>query len=147
MTAKVLKKPYRLRKVTFKLSSNQNTKKKNWNLRFQWLWWQHLIISTEIDIVRCATGRFQPSTSKISSFSKEKVDFWEIFTLKITPIVVFVAIQCIVSSWALASTRFTILIRGMSMVLFSFVNKVGFSRQWRAIAFIKYTKWYMVACR
>ena len=28
MTAKVLKKPYRLRKVTFKLSSNQNTKKK-----------------------------------------------------------------------------------------------------------------------
>ena len=100
---------------------------KNWNLRFQWLWWQHLIISTEIDIVRFATGRFQPSTSKISSFSKDKVDLWEIFTLKITPIVVFVAIQRIVLSWALASTHFTILIRGMSIVLLSFVNEVGFS--------------------
>lgn len=109
---------------------------KNWNLRFQWPWWQHLKISTEIDIVRFATGRFQPSTSKISSFSKDKVDLWEIFTLKITPIVVFVAIQRIVLSWALASTHFTILIRGMSIVLLSFVNKVGFSCQWRAIAFI-----------
>ena len=56
---------------------------KNWNLRFQWLWWQHLIISTEIDIVRFATGRFQPSTSKISSFSKEKVDLWEILHWKL----------------------------------------------------------------
>ena len=49
---------------------------------------------------------------------------------KITPIVVFVLmIQRSFSSWALAPTHFTICMRGWLILLFSFINEVGFSCQ------------------
>ena len=44
------------------------------------------------------------------------------------------------SSWASAPTYFTIFIRGWSILLFSFVNKVDFSCQWKAIVSIWQTK-------
>ena len=45
---------------------------------------------------------------------------------KTTPIVVFVMIQRIFTSWALAPTLFTIFIRGLSILLLSFIMKVDF---------------------
>ena len=58
---------------------------------------------------------------------------WGLYTEdkpKITPIVVFVLmIQRSFSSWALAPTHFTICMRGWLILLFSFINEVGFSCQ------------------
>ena len=48
--------------------------------------------------------------------------------LKITPIVVFaIMIQRIFPSWALGATHCTIVIRGLSILFFSLINKVAFS--------------------
>ena len=77
-----------------------------------------------------ATGRFWPFTWKTSSVGKDKVNKWEFCKLKITTIVVFVImIQRIFPSQELAPMHFTIVIRGLSIHFFSFINEVGFSSQ------------------
>ena len=53
---------------------------------------------------RFATGRFWLCPWKTSSFGKDWLNNWEFCILKITPIVKFVVIQRIFSSWALAQT-------------------------------------------
>ena len=79
---------------------------------------------------RFATGRFWPFTWKTSSVGKDKVNKWEFCKLKITIIVVFVImIQHIFPSQGWAPSHSTIVIRGLSTHLFSFVNEVGFSSQ------------------
>ena len=57
----------------------------------------------------------------------EKISF--VGEEKTTPIVVFVMIQRIFTSWALAPTLFTIFIRRLSILLLSFIMKVDFSCQ------------------
>ena len=75
-------------------------------------------------------GRFWPFTWKTSSVSKDKVNKWEFWKLKITTIVAFViVIQRIFPSWELAPTHSTIVIRWLSIHLYSFINLVGFSSQ------------------
>lgn len=49
--------------------------------------------------------------------------------LKITPTVVFVMIQGVFFILSLTLTHFLIFIRGLSILLFSFINKVNFSCQ------------------
>ena len=67
---------------------------------------------------------------KTSSVGKDKVNKLEFCKLKITTIVVFVVvIQRIFSSWELAPTHSTIVIRGLSIHLYSFKNEIGFSSQ------------------
>ena len=84
---------------------------------------------------RFATGRFWPLTWKTSSVGKDKVNKWEFCKLKITTIVVFVTmIQCIFPSNELVPTHSTIVIRGLSIHIFSFINEVSFSSH--AIMFI-----------
>ena len=78
---------------------------------------------------RFATSRFRPFTWKTSSVGKDKVNKWK-FGKKITTIVVFVImIQRIFPFQELAPTHFTIVIWGLSVHLFSFINEVGFSCQ------------------
>ena len=48
---------------------------------------------------------------------------------KLGPLFVFVVIQSMFPSWALTPTHFTIFIRGLSILLFSFTNNVDFSCQ------------------
>ena len=65
---------------------------------------------------------------KISSVGKDKVYQWEFCKLKFTTTVVFVIKnQRIFPSEELAPTHSTIVIRGLSIHLFSFINEVGFS--------------------
>ena len=78
-----------------------------------------------------ATARFWLCTWKISSVGKEKLNNWELWILKITPM-----IQGFFLYWALSSTHFTIFIRGLSILLSSFVNKKNLSCQLSATVFI-----------
>ena len=79
---------------------------------------------------RFATNRFWSSTWKTSSVGKDKVNKWEFCKLKITTIEVFVIMmQRIFSSWEFAPTHSTIVIRGLSIHSFSFIDEVGFSCQ------------------
>ena len=75
---------------------------------------------------RHATSRFGSVPKKISSVGKGKVYNWELCILKITPIVAFVMTQRIFSSWTLAPTHFTILIRGLSILFFHSLVKSTF---------------------
>ena len=45
---------------------------------------------------------------------------------KLRPLFVFIVFQRIFSSWALAPTHFTIITRGLSILLFSFITKLTF---------------------
>ena len=77
---------------------------------------------------RFATGRFWPVTWMISSVGKDQFNNWKFCILKIRPIVCF----CSDSTHVLilsAPTDFTICIRGLSILLFSFINRVDFSCQ------------------
>ena len=76
----------------------------------------------------CVDIANQPFTWKTSSVCKDKVNKWEFFKLKITTIVVFV-IQPIFPSKESAPTHSSIVIRGLSIHLLSFLNEVGFSSQ------------------
>ena len=69
-----------------------------------------------------------PFTSKTSSVGEGKVNQWEFCKWKYTTIVVFVINnQRIFPSEELVPTHCTIVIRGLSSHLFSFINEVGFS--------------------
>ena len=69
-----------------------------------------------------------PFIWKTSSVGEDKVNQWEFCKLKFTTIVVFVINnQRIFPSEELAPTHCTIVIRGLSIHLFSFINEVGFS--------------------
>ena len=69
-----------------------------------------------------------PFIWKTSSVGEDKVNQWEFCKLKFTTIVVFVIKnQRIFPSEELAPTHSTIVIRGLSIHLFSFINEVGFS--------------------
>ena len=77
---------------------------------------------------RFATGRFWPFTWKTSSVGKDKVNKWEFYKLKITTIVVFVIrIQRPFPSKESAPTHSAIVIWGLSIHLFSFIDEVGLS--------------------
>ena len=73
---------------------------------------------------RFAPGRFWPCTWKNFSVSKDQVNDGEFVHWKLRPFFDFVVFQRIFSSWALAPTHLTIFIRGLSIILFSFINKV-----------------------
>ena len=75
---------------------------------------------------RFASRRFWPCTRKISSIGKDQVNNWEFCILKITPTVCFCSVAPLFSAWALAPTYWTIFIRDLSILLFSYVNKVEF---------------------
>ena len=76
---------------------------------------------------RFATGRFWPCIWKISSVSKDQVNYWKFCILKIMPMVCFCGVPTHFSRWALAPTHFAIFIWGLSILLFSFINKIDFS--------------------
>ena len=77
---------------------------------------------------RFATGRLLPSTWKISSVGKDQFKNWEFCRLKIRPIVCFCSNSTHVFILS-ALTHFTIFIRGLSILLLSFIIKVDFSCQ------------------
>ena len=63
-------------------------------------------------------------------FSKDEVDEWDFFKLKITSIIVFVImIKHLFPSWALSPTHCAIFIGELCISWYSFIDKVGFSRQ------------------
>ena len=77
---------------------------------------------------RFATGRFWPGTWMISSVGKDQFDNWEFCILKIRPIVCFCSDTTHVFILN-APMHFTICIRGLSILIFSFINRVDFSCQ------------------
>ena len=88
-----------------------------------------------------------PFTWKISSVGKDE---WEFCKFKFTSMIVFVImIQWLFPSWALAPTHYAIFIGELSIPLFSVMNKVGFSCQYRAFVFIWYTRlqkrWHLIS--
>ena len=86
---------------------------------------------------RFVTGWFWPFTLKTSCVGKDKVNKWEFYKLKIMTIVGFVImIQHIFPSWELAPTHSMIVIWGLLIHLFSFIDEVSFSSQLRATVFI-----------
>ena len=85
-------------------------------------------VSSSLGWERFFTGQFWPFTWKTSPVGKGKVNKWEICKLKMTTIVVYViVIQRIFPSWELAPTHSTIVIRELSIHLFSFFHEFGFS--------------------
>ena len=123
---KTLKNPYHLQKVKFKLSKKRkktSLRKKNRELRIQWLWLRHFSrLRTKIDNWKICHKPIWPFTWKISSVGKDKVNEWEFCELKITPIAVFVImIQRIFPSFFLCDVY-----SGIVISLFLFFNKVGF---------------------
>ena len=84
--------------------------KKNRKLRFQWPWWWNFSRGSERKSTtgRFATGRFWPCIR-------------EFCILKIMPMVCFCRVPTHFSCWALEPTHFTILIRRLSILLFSFI--------------------------
>ena len=72
-----------------------------------------------------ATGRLWPFTKKISSVAKDQFNSWKFSVLKIRPFI-FVVIQLF---YLECTKHLLIFIRGLSILWFSFINKVDFSCQ------------------
>ena len=125
MAAKTLKNPYRLQ--TVERTKTKIRKEKPKDTLFNGfgsgisLGWERKSTAE-----RFASRRFWPCTRKISSIGKDQVNSWEFCILKITPTVCFCSVAPLFSAWALAPTYWTIFIRELSILLFSFVNKVEF---------------------
>ena len=128
---KHLKNPYRLQTVTFKLSYELKKTKIRIEKPKVTLSVALVISFLEAesenrqleDLLQADSGRV-PERFPLSVRTKS---ITENFVYgKLRPLFVFIVFQRIFSSWALAPTHFTIITRGLSILLFSFINKLTF---------------------